>query len=479
MSARLLLDEDVRVAATLPAPGTLPAAALRERALRVGGWLRAQGVAPGDRVAIQLENGMDLIDAHLGCIAAGAIRVPLNAHYRQAELAPILQDASPALAIARDAAPYPRGTRVCATVGADSPLADPAPDLDLALGLDPGARARVLEGDPLGARATAWLFTSGTTGRPKGVPQTWAMWTHNLHAIEQRWALTPDDVLWNMLPLFHTHGLVLGLHGTLLRGAKMRLSSRFEPRDPPEGVTHVYGVPTFYRRWLPTMTRAAWGRLRLVVSGSDGLPAELSDAIHAACGHRVLERYGMTETVMIASNPFHGERRAGTVGTALDGVELRVRDGEVQLRGPNVFAGYHPRPDPTAFTEDGYFRTGDAGAFDEAGYLRIVGRKKDLVIVGGVNVSPAEVEVVLARAPGVAEVACCGLPDVDLNEVVAAAVVADGTLPEHEVRANLARAAQDLSGLKRPRDVRFVDALPRNALGKVQRARVRTEVFGV
>jgi malonyl-CoA/methylmalonyl-CoA synthetase len=304
------------------------------------------------------------------------------------------------------------------------------------------------------------------------------MWAHNLRALERRWELAPDDVLWNMLPLFHTHGLVLGLHGTLLRGASMRLSSRFEPRDPPEGTTHVYGVPTFYRRWLPTMTRSAWGRVRLVVSGSDGLPAELSDAVHAASGHRILERYGMTETVMIASNPFRGERRAGTVGTALDGVDLRVHEGEVQLRGPNVFAGYHPRPDTTCFTDDGYFRTGDAGAFDEAGYLRIVGRKKDLVIVGGVNVSPAEVEAVLARAAGVAEVACCGLPDVDLNEVVAAAVVADGSLPEAEVRAALALAAQGLSGLKRPRHLRFVDALPRNAMGKVQRARVRAEVFG-
>ena len=293
MSARILLDPDVRAAATLDTPDALEAEALRARALRVGGWLREQGVAPGDRVAIQLENGMDLIDAHLGCIAAGAVRVPLNAHYRQAELAPILEDAAPALAIARDTGPYPSRTRVSATVGVGAPLNDPAPDLDLALGLADATRARILAGDPLGARATAWLFTSGTTGRPKGVPQTWGMWAHNLHAIEQRWALAPDDVLWNMLPLFHTHGLVLGLHGTLLRGATMRLSSRFEPRDPPDGVTHVYGVPTFYRRWLPTMTRAAWSRLRLVVSGSDGLPAELSDALLAASGHRVLERYGM------------------------------------------------------------------------------------------------------------------------------------------------------------------------------------------
>lgn len=468
----LLPDDDVRAAATLPAPAVLTYGHLYERALRVGAWLRAEGVAPGDRVAIQLENGLDLVDAHLGCIAASAVRVPLNSHYRAAELAPILEDAAPRLVIARDPSLYADGLRVRTTVGTDVPLSKSSPELDVALGLRP------LSSSPVPLTDAAWLFTSGTTGRAKGVPQTWAMWAHNLDALTRRWELTPGDVLWNMLPMFHTHGLVVGLHGVLLRGASMRLASRFEPRPPPADVTHVYGVPTFWRRWLPTMTRSDWSRVRLLVSGSDGLPAELSDAIHVASGHRVLERYGMTETVMLASNPFHGERRAGTVGTPVDGVDLRIHEGEVQVRGPSVFAGYYPRPDPGAFTDDGYFRTGDAGAWDEAGYLRIVGRKKDLVIVGGVNVSPAEVEVVLARAPGVAEVACCGLPDTDLNEVVAAAVVPDGSVGEAELRANLATAAQGLSGLKRPREVRVVATLPRNAMGKVQRARLRAEVFG-
>jgi malonyl-CoA/methylmalonyl-CoA synthetase len=191
----------------------------------------------------------------------------------------------------------------------------------------------------------------------------------------------------------------------------------------------------------------------------------------------VLERYGMTETVMIASNPFHGERRAGTVGTPVGGTEVRIQDGEVQVRGPSVFSGYQPRPDPNAFTEDGFFRTGDAGEFDDAGYLKIVGRKKDLVIVGGVNVSPAEVEVHLAKVPGVAEIGCCGLPDTDLNEIVAAAVVLDGSVPQADVMAGLERAAKDLSGLKRPRRWAVVASLPRNALGKLQRGRLPKEVF--
>jgi malonyl-CoA/methylmalonyl-CoA synthetase len=303
------------------------------------------------------------------------------------------------------------------------------------------------------------------------------MWVHNLRALERRWELSPDDRLWLKLPLFHTHGLVLGLHGTLLRGSSARLEERFVPDAPPPDVTHVYGVPTFWRRWLPTMRREDWSRVKLLVSGSDGLPAELSDAIFEASGHRVLERYGMTETVMIASNPFHGERRAGTVGTPLDGMDVRIVDGEVQVRGGSVFRGYHPRPDTGAFTDDGYFRTGDAGAWDEAGYLRIVGRKKDLVIVGGVNVSPAEVESVLASVPGVAEVACCGLPDVDLNEIVACAVVPDGSCAADELLRRLDTAARGLSGLKRPRRWAVVDALPRNAMGKIQRARVRSEIF--
>ncbi len=464
----LLPSPTLRAAAALPAADVLTADALVDRALRVGGWLRAQGVAPGDRVAIQLENSLDLVDAHLGCIAAGAIRVPLNSHYRSAELAPILEDAAPTLMIARDASLYPDPARVHTTIAAGTALRDPSPALDVCFG-------RRLPTDDL--PDAAWLFTSGTTGRAKGAPQTWDMWVHNLRALERRWDLAPDDCLWLHLPLFHTHGLVIGLHGALLRGSSVRLEERFVPDAPPPDVTHVYGVPTFWRRWLPTMRREDWSRVKLLVSGSDGLPAELSDSIFDATGHRLLERYGMTETVMIASNPFHGERRAGTVGTPVDGNEVRIEGGEVQVRGPSVFRGYHPRLDARAFTEDGYFPTGDAGAWDEAGYLRIVGRKKDLVIVGGVNVSPAEVESVLASTPGVAELACCGVPDRDLNEVVACAVVPDGSCDTPELLRRLDIAARDLSGLKRPRRWTVVDALPRNAMGKIQRARVRMELF--
>lgn len=427
---------------------------LRRLGEETAGWLSEAGVRPGDRVGIHLENGMELVAAHLGCMALGAVRVPLNSHYRALEVGPIVEDSSPALVIT--AAPeHFEAVRCARTVGRGPP-----------------------SGDWSGGDTTALLFTSGTTGRPKGSPQTWQMWESNLDALQERWALSADDVLWLTLPLFHTHGLVLGLHGALLRGARLHLSARFDPVEPPPGVTHFYGVPTYYRRWLPLMqAHPEWfSRFRLLVSGSDGLGAELSNAVFAAIGQRILERYGMTETVMICSNPFDGERRPGTVGTPLRDTEVRIVDGEVQVRGAGVFTGYWPRSESTAFTDDGFFRTGDAGAWDEAGSLKIVGRKKDLVIVGGVNVSPAEVEAALCRVPGVAEIGVCGLPDADLNEVVVAAVVSDGTVDASVLRGRLEAAAAALSGLKRPRRYAFVRELPRNALGKLQRGRIAKEI---
>ena len=430
---------------------------------RVAGWLHERGVKPGDRVGIQLDNGLPLVLAHLGCMALGAVRVPLNRHYKAVELAPILEDATPRLVIAEDPSLFP-GLDVHPEPGLGPPLrAWPSPPADV----------------------TAWLFTSGTTGRPKGAPQTFRMWTANLDSLAEAWQFDSNCRLWLMLPMFHTNGLVLGLHGTLLRGASARISAHFSPAPPPPDVTDVYGVPTFYHRWIPTMAAQpdAFRRLRLMVSGSDGLGAAVSDEAFRLTGQRVLERYGMTETVMICSNPYAGERRAGTVGLPLPGVALRISEGEVQVQGPSVFDGYHPRPDAEAFTTDGWFRTGDAGELDEAGYLRLVGRKKDLVIVGGVNVSPAEVEGVIRGVPGVADVGCCGLPDEDLGEVVVAAIVpdrakVDGPQAEAELLAAVARAGLLLSGLKRPRQVVLVGCLPRNALGKLQRNRMAQELFG-
>lgn len=424
---------------------------LRDLGARAGGWLRAQGVVPGDRVAIQLENGKALVLAHLGCMAVGAVRVPLNSHYQRAELAPILEDAQPRLVVSLHPERF------------DNLLCVPE------LGEGEALQDWVLPPEDI----TALLFTSGTTGRAKGVPQSYRMWADSLDALAERWQISPEVRLFLALPMFHTHGLVLGLHGTLLAGASARIGARFDPVVLPEDITDVYGVPTWYHRWVDTMVRfpEAFSRLRLMVSGSDGLSAAASDAVFAATGQRILERYGMTETVMLTSNPFAGERRAGTVGTPLRNVELRLVGGEIQVRGSSVFGGYRPRPDAGAFV-DGWFKTGDAGEFDEAGYLKITGRKKDLVIVGGVNVSPAEVDALLRDTPGVAEIGCCGVPDADLGEVVFAAIVLDGSCSERETLANLEVAARGMSGLKRPRHYRVVDQLPRNALGKLQRGKI-------
>lgn len=427
----------------------------------VAGWLREQHVGRGDRVIIQLSNGLPLVAAHLGCMALGAVRVPVNAHYRAGEVQPIVEDAAPTLILTEHPTLFP-GLPCHHAPGLGAPVGDwPAPPEDI----------------------TALLFTSGTTGRPKGVPQTYGMWASNLDVVATRWQLTADDRLHLVLPLFHTHGLVLGLHHTLLRGASARIGVGYTPDAPPADVTHVYGVPTYYHRWLPLMRAQPerFRRLHLLVSGSDGMDAGLSDTIFAATGQRVLERYGMTETVMITSNPGDGERRAGTVGTPLDGVSVRIVDGEIQVTGPSLFRGYR-RYGPTflewrdGWTADDWFCTGDVGEWDDAGYLRIVGRKKDLVIVGGVNVSPAEVEAVLARVAGVVQVGVCGLPDDDLGEIVAAAVVSDGTIAAGALRAALDAAAHELSGLKRPRAWAFVAGLPRNALGKLMRGRIRAEV---
>jgi malonyl-CoA/methylmalonyl-CoA synthetase len=437
---------------------------LRERGERVAAGLHTRGVRAGDIVAIHLENGMDLVDAHLGCMALGAVRLPLNAHYREVELAPIVSDAAPALVCTTSPERFP-GLR-CGPVHTDAPEVPPNlwPAHDL----------------------TALLYTSGTTGRPKGVPQTFSMWEANLDALTAVWRLGDADCLWLALPLFHTHGLVVGLHGTLLRGSRAILAERFEPMLPEGEITHLYGVPTWYRRWLPVMQAhpESFNALRLMVSGSDGLDAATSDAVYAATGHRILERYGMTETVMICSNPGTGERRAGTVGQPLPSVEVRLVEGEIQVRGPSVFSGYRGAAPGHGFTHDGWFQTGDSGAWEPAPiadtaaperppYLRIIGRTKELIIVGGVNVSPAEVESVYADIPGIREVGVCGVPDADLGEVVGLAVATDGAVTEAAVRAAIVERGCLLSGLKRPRAVIFVASLPRNALGKLQRAALR------
>ncbi len=323
-------------------------------------------------------------------------------------------------------------------------------------------------------------YTSGTTGTPKGAMLTHGNTLASCEALRLAWRWTDRDRLVLALPLFHVHGLGVGLHGTLLAGGSAVFVPRFEAgavldAAREHAATLFFGVPTMYARLAASPRVAELAALRLCVSGSAPLPPSLHDELRARVGVKVLERYGMTETIMNVSNPYHGERRAGTVGFPLPGVEVRLdTDGEILLRGPNVFPGYWHREDATraAFDRDGWFCSGDVGAFDADGYLSIVGRAKDLIISGGFNVYPREVEDVLLTHPGVAEVAVVGEPSDEWGEVVVAVVVATGDAPTADAptaEALLALASRELAPYKQPRRIRFVDALPRNALGKVLR----------
>jgi malonyl-CoA/methylmalonyl-CoA synthetase len=323
------------------------------------------------------------------------------------------------------------------------------------------------------------IYTSGTTGRPKGVPLTHANLLASAHAVRVAWRWEPDDELALALPLFHVHGLGVGLHGTLTAGGRVMLIPRFSPADVAEaisrGSTMFFGVPTMYHRLAESPDLEALRALRLAVSGSAPLPAELFAAVREGSGQTVLERYGMTETVMLVSNPYDGERRPGTVGLPLPGVRLRLQPSEggtaeIEVRGPNVIGGYLDNPAATAqaYTSDGWFRTGDLGELDEAGYLRISGRAKELIITGGYNVYPREVEEVLRGHPGVVDAAVVGTPSTTWGETVVAYIVGDASPADLEQWC-----AERLVAYKRPREWRSVELIPRNALGKVLRHELR------
>ncbi len=441
----------------------ITAAELEERSRRVAGRLAVAGLAPGDRVLTSAESSAELVVAHVAALRLGLVVVPVNTGYREREIAHIARDARPSAAVVDDrergewierAAPAP-----VIVVGPDVVLPDGDPPTLDACALDDGAML---------------CYTSGTTGTPKGALLTHGNVLASPAALRLAWRWGPDDRLVLALPLFHMHGLGVGLHGTLLAGASAVLQPRFDPdavldAARAEHATLFFGVPTMYERLARSARASELGALRLCVSGSAPLPADLHARIAKEAGIAVLERYGLTETLMNASNPYDGERRAGTVGFALPGVELRLGSGdEILVRGPNVFRGYWEQPEATraAIDDDGWFSTGDIGAFDADGYLSIVGRSKELIISGGYNVYPREVEDVLRAFPGVADVAVVGTPSDEWGEVVTAVIVADGPLATD---ALLEYAAGELADYKRPREVRFVDELPRNALGKVLR----------
>ena len=441
------------------ATGWLHAAELDERTSTVGARLAGVGVRPGDRVLLSAEPSVDLVVAYVAALRVGAVVLPVNTGYRERELTHVVTDGAPRVAIVEraDQAGWVRAAAGPSTVvvGPDVDLPDGPPvDLDGAVAADPALL----------------LYTSGTTGVPKGALLSHGNLLASAEAVGLAWRWTPEDRLVLSLPLFHLHGLGVGLNGSLAAGASIVLRTRFDAADVVGAVADhraslFFGVPTMYHRLASGGHLDGLRPLRLCVSGSAPLPADLHRTVSAQGGQQVIERYGMTETVMNVSNPYVGERRPGTVGFPLPGVEVRLAEptGEILVRGPNVFGGYWNRPDDTtASFVDGWFRSGDVGAFDDDGYLRIVGRTKELIISGGYNVYPREVEDVIREHAGVDDVAVVGVADPDWGEVVVAYVEGGADLAALH---DLARSR--LATYKTPKRFHRVEALPRNALGKV------------
>jgi malonyl-CoA/methylmalonyl-CoA synthetase len=433
----------------------------RSRDAALGFW--AAGLRPGDRIVMSCVASAELIIDHCAAMRAGFVVVPANTAYTGRELAHIVGDSGARMVIG-DADVREALTDQFHHVTVTGPGV--AVRDATGVGDDPIVLDRVSSND-----IALIGYTSGTTGAPKGAVLTHANLLAGAEALRRAWQWTADDRLVLCLPLFHMHGLGVGLHGTLLAGASAVLQRGFDidrVLTASRDATMFFGVPTMYERLVRHGDPSAMSNLRLCVSGSAPLPAELHERFKALTGQRVLERYGMTETVMLVSNPYDGARRAGTVGLPLPGVELKLGDqDEIWVRGPNVFTQYWNKPEASAaaFT-DGWFRTGDVGSLDEAGYLRIVGRTKELIISGGFNVYPREIEDVLRSHPGVRDAAVVGTPDPEWGEIVTAYIESDDDL---DLDGLDALAKRELAAFKRPRRWHRVDALPRNALGKVMR----------
>lgn len=472
---------------------------------RFASALKAWGLQSGDRAALFLDNCPEFVIAYFGIQLAGGIVVLVNTQYRQIELSHIINDAGVCLCVTSSAggqallpldllslalliivdnsALLPETSTVEMISFADFSAADSKYSAlhtsSSSLFALPSATAPALIG-----------YTSGTTGRSKGALLSQQNLLSNIIAVTTAWYWTESDRLLLALPLFHTHGLMVGMHGTLFKGASVVLRRKFDATDilttlkADPNITLFFGVPTMYIRLLAEAERqgAPTQRLRLFVSGSAPLGAQVFENFARVFGQSILERYGMTETIMNLTNPYVGERRAGTVGKPFPGQEARVVDsitrqplsahevGEIEVRGPHVFAGYWKRPDATAeaFSSDGWFATGDLGWVSDDGYYTITGRARELIISGGYNIYPREVEDVLEAFPGVAEAAVVGMPDSDMGEQVVAVIVSRAA-EVLEADAIIAFCRQQLASYKKPRRIVFAQSLPRNALGKVQK----------
>lgn len=456
-------------------------AALLTETARAAAWLASVGVQQGDRAVVQAHKSPAAVILYLACLRAGVVFIPLNTAYQESELTYFLSDAEPALLAASPGLPGETvafaGTRALIAGGLDA-----APWASVTDQLPTVQRAR--------DDAAAILYTSGTTGRSKGAVLTHGNLSSNAKVLGQAWRWRDDDVLLHALPIFHAHGLFVALHCALLHASPILFHERFDAaavvRDLPLATVFM-GVPTFYTRLLaePAFGADVASRIRVFISGSAPLLDATFDEFKQRTGQTILERYGMTEALMITSNPYDGPRLAGSVGPALPGVTVRVAGdhgqlaptgtpGVLEIKGPNLFSGYWRNPEKTAedHTADGFFTTGDIATEDSEGVIRIVGRAKDLIISGGYNVYPKEIELAIDALDGVTESAVIGVPHPDFGEAVVA-VISRTPGTELDPKAISDALALYLASFKRPKKIVIVDELPRNAMGKVQKAELR------
>lgn len=464
---------------------------------RLANTLLQRGATPGDRVTVQLEKSVENLFLYLAVLRAGLVYHPLNTAYTAAELAYFLGNAEPTIVICASGArgtiesvlaantEKGRGVKALLTLDADGS----GSLMDLAA--DANDQADIAQCD--GTDMAALLYSSGTTGRPKGIMLSHDNLRQSGEALVDAWGFSASDCLLHMLPIYHVHGLFVAISCVLMSGASMVWHSAYHAKAAVAAMpdcTVMMGVPTYYTRLLsnPDFGPECSANMRLFISGSAPLLAETFVEFERRCGHTILERYGMSETNMNTSNPLRGERRAGTVGPALPGVSVRIVDdegepigssatadqvGDLQVKGPNVFAGYWRMPEKTAkdFTADGFFNTGDKATISADGYVSIVGRSKDLVICGGLNVYPKEVERVIDEMAGVSESAVIGVAHADFGEAVVAVIIADGMAPA--AAEIIAHCKTQLANFKVPKQVYFIDSLPRNAMGKIQKNLLR------
>ena len=465
----------------------------------VANLLDSLSLPPASRVAVQVEKSVEALVLYLATLRAGHVFLPLNTAYQSAEIEYFIGNAEPAVVVCSPGQfgwvskiAFTAGTRHVFTLGDDRTGSLLERSVHMSDRHTPAVRAD----DDL----AAILYTSGTTGRSKGAMLTHGNLRSNAEVLKTYWGWRPDDVLIHALPIFHVHGLFVALHGALINGSKMFWMAKFDPKlaiRQFSEATVFMGVPTLYTRMLaePSLTVQQASHMRLFISGSAPLLIETFNEWKDRTGHTILERYGMSETAMLTSNPCsadarHGgatERRGGTVGFPLPGVELRVMGddgklvqpgeiGGIQVRGPNIFKGYWRMPEKTAeeFTADGFFKTGDVGRIDERGYVNIVGRSKDLIISGGYNVYPAEIEGYINEMPGVVESAVIGVPHPDFGEVGVALLIAKPGVQVDAAQV-LASLKSRLANFKIPKRCFVVAELPRNTMGKVQKNLLREE----